>query len=194
MSRVRGGALALLASGLCPAAVAADSFTPVQIAVRIAPVARLHQPLRTSVTVSGDAGALDLRDGSIVAEVKLASECGGVFGATAGVALVDDALTPQPVPGEAYAGTVTRSGRPSAYGVQTVCVWVVDANEGRLFANREDLTLDVSKPCTLAAAAYDKDAARARRIKAASQLATARRTAATARRAAAKACGPGVPL
>jgi hypothetical protein len=136
--------------------------------------------------VTADAGALDLRDGAIVAQVKLAPECGGTFEATAGTTLVDAALTPQPVAGEAYSGAITRSGRPGSYGALTACVWIVDANEGRLFASVQDFTVDVSRPCTVAAAAYDK--ARAKHTRA------ARRAAAAARRAAAKACGPGVPL
>jgi hypothetical protein len=193
LTGVWGGALAPLITLLLPSAVAADSFTPVQIAVQIAPVARLHQPLRTTVTVTADAGALDLRDGAVIAEVKLAQECGGVFSQTPGTTLVDDALTPQPGPGEPYTGSIARSGRPQAYGVMTVCVWIVDANEGRLFANSEDLTIDVSKPCTASAAAYDLAARRARRARGASRAAAAHR-AAVARRTAAKACGPGVPL
>lgn len=193
--------------GLVAGSAAADSFTPVRLTVRIAPTARRGAPLRVSVAVNADPGVLDTRAGAMRIGVKLAGECGGDFGSTPGDTLLDMALTPQPATGRAYSATASGSGRPRAYGVQTVCVYLQDSGAQRVFANDESLTVDVSAACTAAAARYDADArrvaatrrslrhargARARRLRL--RLASQRRTAAHDRSAAARVCGSGVPL
>jgi hypothetical protein len=48
-----------------------DSFTPVRLAINIAPVGRLHQPLKVSVDVSADASVLDNATGPLRIRVKL---------------------------------------------------------------------------------------------------------------------------
>lgn len=196
-------ALALLAS-----AATADSFTPVRLNITIAPVARLHKPLAVTVAVSADPGVLDGSEGPMRIEVRLAGECGGDFQTTPGDVLLNQQLSPQPATGRAYTATASGSGRPGAYGVQTVCVYLEDADIGRVYANDESLQVDVSQPCTTAAGRYDAaektlkgNQRRLRRTHRAGvrkrlkrTVARNQRTAAQDRRRAAAACGSGVPL
>jgi hypothetical protein len=54
-----------------------------------------------------------------------------------------------------YSARATGHGRPRSYGVQAVCVFLEDASDHRVFADdTTDYTVDVSRPCTLAAARY----------------------------------------
>ncbi len=170
--------MAAVAIGAVAPAAAADSFTPIRMHVTIARVARLHKPLAVTVTASADAGVLDSRDGPVHALVKLTpGECGSQAETTKGTVLLNRSLSPQPSPGLAYKGRARGTGRPSAYGVQNVCVFLEDASDHRVFANdTTDYTVDVSRSCTLAAARYDRS-----------------RTHANKQRAR-RACGPGVPL
>jgi hypothetical protein len=191
------------------ATASADSFTPVTLSITIAPVARLRQPLKVTVAVSADAGVLDTRTAPLRIQVKLAGECAGVYPYTPGTVLLDQELHPQPSTGQAYSAGATGSGTPAAYGVQTVCAFLDQGGSYDLqFATDTSDTVDVSRPCTLRAAAYDH--ARRALVRAERQLRGARgratRTrlrrlvarrgagARTAGRAARKACGPGVPL
>jgi hypothetical protein len=180
----RVGALAVALLVAAPAAVSADSFTPIRMTVTIASVARLHQPLKVKVSVSADPGVLDVRDGPVAARVKLtSSECGGVFKYTTGTTLLNKALSPQPSTGQAFQGSATGSGRPTSYGEQTVCVYLEDDYQ-QFETDTTDYQVNVSKPCTRAAAAYDK--ARRRKHKP--------HNLASLKRKARSACGPGVPL
>ena len=209
--RRRRLSLVLLAAALLGLALVtsagADSFTPVRLSIRIAPTARRGVPLTVTVGVSADPGVLDTRDGDMRVGVKLAGECGGDFASTPGDTLLNAALNPQPATGRAYSASATGSGRPATYGIQTVCVFLQDTGEQRVFANDESLTVDVDPACTAAAGRYDADArrvsatrralhhahgARARtlRRRLATQTAAARRDRATA----ATACGSGVKL
>ena len=197
---------ALLGLGAVTSA-GADSFTPVRLSIRIAPTARRGAPLKVTVGVSADPGVLDTRDGAMRVGVKLAGECGGDFGSTPGDTLLNTAINPQPATGRANSATATGSGRPTSYGIQTVCVYLQDTGEQRVFANDESLTVDVDPACTTAAGRYDADerrvaatrralrhahGARARTLhrRLATQTAAARRDRATAL----KACGSGVAL
>jgi hypothetical protein len=185
LSRVgRGLTVAVVLAACMPAALAgADSFTPVRLQITIAPVARLHKALAITVHVSADASVLDDRDGPMRMHVTLAQECGGTFAHTPGVVLIDKELSPQPTTGRAYSAVVQGSGKPNAYGVQTVCAYLDDDYE--TFATDTSEQVDVSKACTTEAASYDKDR-RARHH--------SRAKVAAAKRAARRACGPGVPL
>jgi hypothetical protein len=60
--------------------------------------------------------------------------------------------------------------------LQTVCVWLEEEGDSRVFASDQFSEVDVSKACTVAAQRYDR-----------------RRTAAR-RRAARRACGLGVRI
>lgn len=185
----------LLALTAAPAA--ADSFTPVGLTITVAPVARLHQPLRVTVAVTADAGVLDIATAPLRIAVKLASECGGSYPGTPGTVLLDRPLTPQPVTGEAYSAQATGSGRPTSYGAQSVCVFLDEEGDERQFATDTSDQVDVSEPCTARASRYDaarRALARARRERRRRLVAKRSGAARTDRRAALRACGPGVPL
>jgi hypothetical protein len=206
----RLGVLIVGVLALTPTAVSADSFTPVRMKITVAPVARLHKPLAITVSVSADSGVLDIREGAIRARVKLAAtECGGEFKDTAGPVLLDRRLTPQPNPGKVYQGSASGSGRPTSYGVQRVCVYLEDQGVNRQFAtDTTNFRVNVSRPCTSAAAKYD--AAAGALAQAQAQLGHAQGTASRTRltklvvrrganasadrRKARSACGAGVPL
>jgi hypothetical protein len=208
--RARAAALALLAALLSwPAALAgADSFTPVRLNVKVAPVARLGAPLKVAVGVTADPSVLDGSEGPMRIEVKLATECGGNFQTTPGVTLMNKQLNPQPAAGQAYSATATGAGRPHAYGQQSVCTFLEDATVGRVYANDESIQVTVSKSCTAAGRRYDaasrsltraqRQLRRARgtaaRRRARRLVATRRLTLTRDRRLGVKACGRGVPL
>jgi hypothetical protein len=186
MHRWRAVAIAALVAGTLAAPAGGDSFTPVRMSIQVAAVARLRAPLSVTVRVSADPGALDDRSGLMRVQVKLAAECGGTYQYTKGTVLLDKALSPQPATQQAYSGVASGSGQPSAYGEETVCTWLEDQGDNRVFASDQSIQIDVSRACTLAAARYGS-ARRARRH-------TARRKLDADRRAARRACGPGVPL
>jgi hypothetical protein len=185
-----------------PGALAgADSFTPVGLTVTVAAVARLHLPLKVTVAITADAGVLDEAMAPLRIRVKLASECGGSFPYTPGPVLLDRRLAPQPATGQAYSGQVTGSGRPTSYGVQSVCVFLEEAGDDRQFATDTSAQVNVSEPCTVRASRYDsarKALARAERARGPrrrrQRVAKLRAAARTDHRAALAACGPGVPL
>jgi hypothetical protein len=198
------GALALISGP--PAS--ADSFTPIGLAIGIAPVARLHAPLAITIGVSADPGVLDGSEGPLRVEVRLAPECGGTFQTTTGTTLLNHALTPPPQTGKAYASTVSGSGRPSAYGAQTVCVYLEDTDIGRVYANDESTQVTVSAPCTTAARTYDRARAALARVqrqlrhsrravvrrRLKKTIAARKRTLARDKRRATAACGTGIGL
>jgi hypothetical protein len=172
----------------------ADDITPVGLATRVAGTARLHRPLTVSVGVTADPSVLDTRTAPLRVRVKLAAECGGEFADTQGTVLLDKRLSPQPAYGHAYSGTVTGTGRPRAYGVQTVCVYLEEEGDDRQFATDTTLQVDVSKRCTTTAARYDRAVRALRRASGAGAVRKARHRRHRARRVARRACGPGVPL
>jgi hypothetical protein len=173
----------------------ADSFTPVVLNVSIAPVARLHRPLRIRVAVTADAGVLDTASAPLRIRVKLAPECGGEFSGTPGVVLLDKRLKPQPAAGVAYSGVASGSGKPNRYGVETVCVFLEEEEDDRQFATDTSDQVNVSRPCTVDAGRYDADRRVLKRaLKHKHSVAQARRKASAERRVARRACGSGVPL
>jgi hypothetical protein len=177
--------LAATATAIAYCATAgADSFTPVRLSITIAPVARLHQPLEVSVGVSADPSVLDDATGPLRIRVKLAQECGGTFSSTPGTTLLDQQLRPQPATGHAYEANASGSGRPTRYGDQSVCAFLEESGDNRMFANDTSNDVNVSRKCTSTAATYD--AARRRHAKPSTIKAD--------RQAARRACGPGVPL
>jgi hypothetical protein len=177
-------ALVTIAVAVSGGLAAADSFMPVRLAVTIAPVARRHVPLTIKVRVSADASVLDLATAPVRLRVKLAGECGGTPSGTSGTTLLDRRLNPQPHTGKPYSVTVSGSGKPTTFGVMTVCAYLEDTGDNRMFANDTSNQVNVSRPCTAAAARYDTARRRQRPAKMLKVL----------RRAASRACGPGVPL
>jgi hypothetical protein len=183
VKRVSVAVAVLAASAFVATSAVGDSFTPVVLSVKIAPVARLHRPLRIKVTVTADAGVLDTAIAPLRIRVKLASECGGTYAYTPGVVLLDKQLNPQPSTGRPYVATASGSGKPNRYGTQTVCVFLEEEGDDRQFATDTSDQVNVSRSCTVAAARYDAAERRHRHT-----------VAARDRRAARRACGPGVTL
>lgn len=207
--RIAAASLAIVSLLAVAAATAgADSFTPVTLSLRVTPIARLGAALPVMVTIHADPGVLDTGSGPMRMQIKLAPECGGDFQHTAGVTLMDQALTPQPTTGRAYQGTLTSSGRPAAYGAQTVCAYLEDSTVGRVYANDESGSVNVSAPCTAAGRRYDaafRALSRARRSlrrthghaargRARRLVARRGRAVSADRRHGVAACGPGVAL
>jgi hypothetical protein len=126
-------------------AALADSFTPVRLGIRVPATARLHRPLTVRVAISADAGVLDTRNAPLRVEVKLAPECGGVFGQTPGTVLLNRRLSPQPQTGRPYTAHARGSGRPGRTGRQTVCTWLVEEGDGRVFASDQSITVRVRR-------------------------------------------------
>jgi hypothetical protein len=177
----------------------ADSFSPIRLGVKISPVARRHAKLPITIQVSADSGMLDLATSRLRIRAKLASECGGTYEFTPGVVLLDKPLSPQPVLGHAYSATFRGSGKPAAFGQQTVCVFLDESNDQRTFASDQSTLVDVSKLCTTRAHRYDKAhraLVRARHHRRAHphRFKRAKRKAARAHRRALRACGREIPL
>jgi hypothetical protein len=182
VKRTLAAAIALGAAVFGVTGAVGDSFTPVVLNVKIAPVARLHKPLRVRVTVTADAGVLDTAIAPLRIRVKLAGECGGTFEYTPGVVLLDKQLKPQPSIGHPYSATSSGSGKPNRYGTETVCVFLEEGDD-RQFATDTSEQVNVSRHCTVAAARYDAAERHRRHL-----------VAARDRRAAHRACGNGVPI
>jgi hypothetical protein len=210
--RLRVGLLAGFAAMLAMSSslAAADSFTPITLGVKITPVARRQAQLPISVRVSADPGVLDNAATPLRVEVRLAAECGGSFETTTGTVLLNRALNPQPALGHAYSATVSGAGRPSAFGSFTVCAFLEEQGSGhRMYADDTTNQVEVSQPCTAAAARFDRarkalDSAN-RQFRRARKGSGARRRAAklvkrragalgAARHAGTQACGAGVAL
>lgn len=127
---------------------AADSFTPVVLTTRIAPVLHVGTKVPIKVKVTADPGVLDIRDSKLKVEVALASECAGTFAQTekVGVPLMNRPLSPQPTVGKAYSATAaTTWNAPNRTGIKTVCVWLVEESDQRVFASDQSITVRVDK-------------------------------------------------
>jgi hypothetical protein len=125
--------------------VSTDSFQPVRLAISVPETARLHHPMEIKVTVTAEAGVLDVRTAPLRIQVKLASECGGTYPHTPGVVLLDRRLAPQPATGHAYRATARGHAKPSASGVKVVCAWLTEEGDGRVFASDQSLTVEVKR-------------------------------------------------
>jgi hypothetical protein len=211
MRRISPGVVALVAGVLAvPSSLAAaDSFTPITVALHYTPIARLHAKFQVKATITADPGVLDIAAQPVRIGVKLATECGSTYETTTGPAVLNQHLKPQPAVGRAYSATITGAGRPAAYGTQTLCMFIEDSI-GRVYANDESQQVTISKPCTTAGSRYDKDSKaltkaqrQLRRAKSKSKSARKRltktvnkdkRTLARDRRKGVAACGKGVPL
>lgn len=138
-----GRAAALAALATLPAGGAlADSFTPIQLGITIAQTAHRGAQLRVSVAITADAGALDA-SAALWLRVKLAPECAGTWTGTPGTVLLSRRLSPQPSTGLPYSSVMSGSGRPARVGVQTVCVWIEQQGDDRVFATSQAFTVNV---------------------------------------------------
>jgi len=127
--------LALTIAFTGAALAAADSFTPVRLAVTVASKVKRHHPLAIKVKVTADKGALSPATAPLSLRVKLAGECGGTFSDTPGTKVLDRRLKPQPRRGRSYAVTVKGSVKPERTGRLTVCVYLEEQVDDRVFAD-----------------------------------------------------------
>jgi hypothetical protein len=134
---------ALAAAALTASVAMADSFTPVRLGIHVAPTVRVHKALHIKVAVSADAGVLDNRLGALRIEVKLAHECGGDVQHTRGFVLLDKLLKPQPATGRAYNAVAIGARRPASRGRSTVCAYLEEEGDNRVWAHDESLTVKV---------------------------------------------------
>jgi phosphatidylinositol-3-phosphatase len=141
-------ASALAGGALWLPAVAAPQQEPVELTVSAPPLVAAKAPIRVSVQVTAEPGALDIAAQPLRLRVALEPECGGSFAGTSGPTLIDREI-PAPSAGAAYAFTGHGRARVGAFGPQTVCAFVEDAQQ-RQFATSTDTVVDVSKACTLA--------------------------------------------
>ncbi len=150
MRRARGlVALAAIAgAALLPAAAAAQE-EPVELTVSAPQVVAANKPIKVRVTVTAEAGALDIAAQPLRLRVALEPECGGSFAGTSGPKVIDREI-PAPAPGTSY--SFTGRAHPKAhrpFGPETVCAFVEDSQE-RQFATSTETIVDVSKACTRA--------------------------------------------
>jgi hypothetical protein len=136
------------------AAVAAgDSYTSVRLSLRAPRTVTQHHKLTIRVTVRADKGVLDDRTAPLRMQVKLAHECSGTYKYTSGTVLLNKQLNPQPHTGRAYEATARGYGRPKAAGRQTVCIWLAEEGDGRVFASSQTHAVLVKRSAATAAAA-----------------------------------------
>jgi len=153
-------AAAAVALAVLAAVALGDSFTPVPLGLRAPATGRLHQKLSIRVTVAADKGVLDDRTAPLRIQVKLARECGGTYRYTPGVVLLNRQLKPQPRTGQAYRASARGYGRPRQLGRQTVCMWLDEEGDGRVFASDQSHTVLVKRPLASASASRADTTAR----------------------------------
>jgi hypothetical protein len=134
---------AIVVAAALPTVAGADSFDPITLSIKVAASGHLRSRLPITVGVTADPGVLDARTAPLRVLVKLAPECGGSFQYTPGVTLLNRRLSPQPATGRAYTASVTGAGTPLTRGVQTVCVWLAEEGDGRVFASDQSNQVDV---------------------------------------------------
>ncbi|HWI72106.1 MAG TPA: hypothetical protein VNT55_09135 [Baekduia sp.] len=140
----RAAALALLALTAPASFARADDIDPVRLTVTAPPAARVGAPISVGVTVAADAGALDLRAGTLRVGVRLAPICGGSFATTADTATAIDApLSPQPTTGAAFSATIRGSTTVAKTGDVSVCTYLLD-DDGRQWATDTDSLVEVN--------------------------------------------------
>ena len=145
------GAVALVvALGIVPASGAAPEgrgIDPVTISVKAPGIVARGHNFAVTVDVKADAGALDIAAQPLRLHVLLAPECGGSYLGSTGVKVMDRPL-PAPATGAAYAYTAKGHSKLGRFGLQTVCVFVTDADERQYATSTGDSTVAARKGCT----------------------------------------------
>lgn len=140
-----------LAASLVPAAtVAGAGGEPVTMAVRVPAVAASSVSFPVRVSVTSDPGALD-GAGPLRVRVKAARECGASFDSTLGTALLDKPL--------GASREVAGSARTHRFGTFTVCAFLEQQGDARLYAFDDSASFAVTHACTT----YSRRAAATRR-------------------------------
>jgi hypothetical protein len=146
-----GPILVTLIAAATAGSVSADQLEPVRLAVAAPSLASRDRPVSVSVTVDADPGAFAMTAQDLRLRVRLASgECASTFAGTTGPVLLDRDIGAVPTSVAAFHATLTGAGRATAYGIQTVCAFLEEQGDNRLYAADNSATIDVSRPCTLA--------------------------------------------
>lgn len=124
------------------------SGDPVVVSVTAPEVVASKTRFLVSFEVTAHAGALTGAGGGLRLRARLEPECGGSFAGTTGPRIIDRFL-PTPNAGEAFGLTARAVRRVAAFGPQTVCAFVEDADQ-RQYATSTDVVVMVSKSCTRA--------------------------------------------
>jgi hypothetical protein len=133
------------------ASVSADPLDPVRLSVAAPAIASLDRPVAVSVTVDADAGAFAQTAQDLRLRVRLApGECASTFAGTSGPVLLDRDIGAVPTSVAAFHGVFAGSGRATAYGIQTVCAFLEEQGDNRLYAADNSMAVDVSRVCTTA--------------------------------------------
>jgi hypothetical protein len=135
--------LAVTAVSVWSALAYADSFTPVRLSVTVPFKVKRHQTLPVKVKVSADKGALNRASAPLWLRVKLAGECGSTFSSTPGTRVLDRNLKPQPRRSRPYAITVKGSVKSDRAGRMTVCVYLQEQGDNRVFADDTSAQVNV---------------------------------------------------
>jgi len=156
------------ASMLCPSIAAADPLEPVRVSVSAPALVSIDPPIGIGVSVSGDRDAFSQTTHPVRVRVRLAAPgCASTFASTPGTVLLDRALSLVPTSPSPVTETLRGARRAHAYGIQTVCVFVEEEGDDRLYATSDSSQIDVSLPCTIASRRYAgllHRTARARRL------------------------------
>jgi len=139
-----GLALAGLIAVMMPAAARATPDELVRIGVQAPALVAAHGVFPINFTVNADAGALDVRQAPVRLRVRFAPGCGAFFDATPGPILLDRVLDPQPSPGRAYAISVGTRDALMTPGSYTVCAYLEQFGDDRVFAEDTDSQITVT--------------------------------------------------
>jgi hypothetical protein len=165
----RAGAMLVTASAiaaLSASSVSADQLDPVRLSVAAPAIASLDRPVAVSVTVDADAGAFAQTAQDLRLRVRLApGECASTFAGTSGPVLLDRDIGAVPTSVAAFHAVLTGAGRATAYGVQTVCAFLEEQGDNRLYAADNSMAVDVSRACTTAGRVRALDARLVRRYR-----------------------------
>lgn len=139
------------AAGAVPGSVSADQLEPVRLTVAAPGIVSRDRPVALSVTVDADPGAFAQTAQNLRLRVRLtAGICASTFAGTSGPVLLDRDIGAVPTSVAAFHATLSGAGRAAAYGLQTVCAFLEEQGDNRLYAADSSAAIDVSRPCTLA--------------------------------------------
>ena len=186
-----GIALAALAA-LATASAASGQDEAIRLTIQAPSVVARGAPIPLRVAVAADPGAMNGATGPLRLRVRLAPECASTFAATSGPVAIDRRL---PAPGAAsapYTANVRGSSRVAALGAYSVCAFVEEEGDDRLFAADSGTQLQATQACTTATRKVTRATAalrRARRAHLTGRVRTLRRRLGTAAAARRRACG-----
>jgi hypothetical protein len=133
-----------------PALAAGSPLEPVRVTVSAPARVAIDPPIAVHVTVDADREAFAQTTHPVRVRVRLAGECASTFASTPGPVLLDRRLSLVPTSSAPHRETLQGSGRAHTYGVQTLCAFVEEEGDDRLYGAQDSSQVDVSLPCTIA--------------------------------------------